>query len=81
MSRFVFDPMTNELQRSIPREATIPSSAFRLNSSTVIVEPCLRRTPTVLIILVVVIITLIVIVLLYFIWWNFIRDDPLSTQN
>lgn len=74
MSRYVFNPSTKEMDYTTPTSVEIPPSAFKLTSSTVVVEPAARTSPF-LIAIVVTLIVLLLIFVIYFLWLLFIKTD------
>lgn len=74
MSRYTFNPITNNLEYSTPQGVEIPASAYRLNSGTIVIEGSKRTSPFISAIA----ITLLVVLLLiigYFLWLVFVKTE------
>lgn len=78
MSRYVFNPITNELEYSKPRGVEIPDSAFRLNAEpNIVVLPRARKSPM-LIVLIVVLIIIFILLMIYLTWLLFVKTSDQS---
>ena len=74
MSRYVFNPLTGELEYTIPSGSVIPEAAFNHNPETVIIQSAPRTSPF----LIAIVITLVVVLLLftiYTVWLIFIKTQ------
>lgn len=81
MSRFVFNPITNELEYSKPRGVEIPKSAFKLNADPdIIILPRARRSPL-LIVLIVILLIIFILLLMYLVWLWFIKTPNQSPTD
>lgn len=74
MSRFVFNPVTRELDYTNPKGVEIPETAFNSNRGQTYVQAC-KSTSPILIAIAITLFVLLILVTIYLIWLMYIKTN------